>query len=264
MRSAPRDTAAERQEPRADPGAAVMRIVAVSPHLDDAAFSVGGTLAALAAKGHSVTVVTCFTASVAAPAGFALACQTDKGIPAAADYMALRRAEDRAAMAVLGAGPVHLPLVEAPHRGYASAAQLFAGTRPGDDAWRDVAQALAGINADVWLAPQALGGHVDHLQTVQAVRAIEQPTAWWADIPYALRDSAGVPRPDLPAQLSTVTLGRDDLARVRASQQYVTQLGFQFGGPQQAAAALYGRPEPLLADRRAAALLREAEASPDR
>ena len=75
-----------------------MRVMAVSPHLDDAAFSVGGTLAALAAAGHQVTVLTCFTASVPHPAGFALACQLDKGLPADVDYLALRRAEDAAAM----------------------------------------------------------------------------------------------------------------------------------------------------------------------
>ena len=116
-----------------------VRVLAVSPHLDDAAFSVGGTLAALAAAGHEVTVVTCFTASVPDPGGFALACQLDKGLPADVDYLALRRAENAAAMAVLGATPVDLDLPEAPHRGYTSAADLFAGVHPGDDVYRSVA-----------------------------------------------------------------------------------------------------------------------------
>ena len=51
------------------------------------------TLAALADAGHEVTVLTCFTRSVPDPTGFALACQLDKGLPAEADYMALRRAD---------------------------------------------------------------------------------------------------------------------------------------------------------------------------
>ena len=97
-----------------------MKVLAVSPHLDDAAFSVGGTLAALAADGHEVTVVTCFTTTVPDPTGFALACQLDKGLPADLDYMYLRRAENAAAMAVLGATPVALNLPAAPHRGYRS------------------------------------------------------------------------------------------------------------------------------------------------
>ena len=55
-------------------------MLAVSPHLDDAVFSAGGTLAGHALDGDDVTVVTCFTGNVARPQGFALACQLDKGL----------------------------------------------------------------------------------------------------------------------------------------------------------------------------------------
>ena len=93
-------------------------VLAVSPHLDDAAFSAGGTLARLAARGWQVVMATVFTASVPNPRGFALACQTDKGLAPEIDYMALRRNEDRAAAGALGIEePVHLPFREAPHRG---------------------------------------------------------------------------------------------------------------------------------------------------
>ena len=108
------------------------RAVAVSPHLDDAAFSAGGVLAGLAAAGWDVALVTVFTATVPEPTGFALACQTDKGFGPEVDYMALRRDEDHAAAAVLGLGEVvHLPLPEAPHRGYGSPAELFGRVRDG-------------------------------------------------------------------------------------------------------------------------------------
>ena len=56
--------------------------LALSPHLDDAAFSAGGTLVRLAAGGWQVVMATVFTASVADPQGFALACQLDKGLSA--------------------------------------------------------------------------------------------------------------------------------------------------------------------------------------
>ena len=232
-----------------------MRVLAVSPHLDDAAFSAGGTLAALAATGHEVTVVTCFTASVPDPAGFALACQLDKGLPADVDYMALRRAEDAAAMAVLGATPVHLELPEAPHRGYGSAPELFAGVRPDDDVHRDVAAALEPLTADLWLAPQALGGHVDHLQVLRAVAAQDRPALWWRDSPYVLRDPAAVPGPDLPGGLAEVRLPQDLDRRADACAHYVTQLGFQFGGAEGMRRALADLPEVLLADDRARAAL---------
>ncbi|SMO58019.1 N-acetylglucosaminyl deacetylase, LmbE family [Geodermatophilus aquaeductus] len=228
-----------------------MRVVAVSPHLDDAAFSVGGTLAALADAGHEVTVVTCFTRSVPDPAGFALACQLDKGLTADVDYMALRRAEDAAAMAVLGAVSRHLDLPEAPHRGYTSAPDLFAGVHDGDDVWRPVCAALADVPGDLWLAPQALGAHVDHLQVLRAVTALDRPALWWRDSPYVLREPDAVPGPDLPGGLTPVELPQDAARRADACACYATQLGFQFGGPEPMRAALAGLPEVLLADPRA-------------
>lgn len=232
-----------------------VRVLAVSPHLDDAAFSVGGTLAALAATGHQVTVVTCFTASVPDPDGFALACQLDKGLPADVDYLALRRAEDAAAMAVLGATAVHLGLLEAPHRGYTCAADLFAGVHDGDDAWRSLTAALARFDADLWLAPQALGGHVDHLQVLRAVAGLDRPVLWWRDSPYVLRDPAAVPGPGLPDGLTEVRLPQDLDRRADACACYPTQLGFQFGGVEEMRAALTGLPEVLLAGDRARAMV---------
>ena len=225
-----------------------MRVTAVSPHLDDAAFSVGGTLAALADAGHEVTVVTCFTASVPDPTGFALACQLDKGLPADADYMALRRDEDAAAMAVLGATPLHLDLPEAPHRGYTGAPDLFAGVHGGDEVWRDVRAALADVPGDLWLAPQALGWHVDHLQVLRAVAGTGRPVLWWRDSPYVLREPGAVPGPDLPAGLAPLELPQDLGRRADACACYTTQLGFQFGGVERMRAALAGLPEVLLAD----------------
>ena len=232
-----------------------MRVLAVSPHLDDAVFSVGASLARLVDAGHDVTVVTCFTASVVGPTGFALACQTDKGLTPDVDYMALRRAEDRAATAVLGVDPVHLPLREAPHRGYDSAPALFAGVRAGDVAWQDVRAALDAHTADLWLAPQGLGGHVDHLQVVRAVAALDRPTLWWRDAPYALRSPDAAPSPDLPPGLREVALPEDRGRRGDACACYATQLGFQFGGEAGMRSALRDWPEPLLADPAAAAVL---------
>ncbi len=235
-----------------------MRVTAVSPHLDDAAFSVGGTLAALADAGHEVTVVTCFTASVPDPAGFALACQLDKGLPADVDYMALRRDEDAAAMAVLGATPLHLDLPEAPHRGYTSAPDLFAGVHDGDDVWRSARDLLAGVPGDLWLAPQALGSHVDHVQVLRAVAGTGRPVLWWRDSPYVLRQPDAVAGPDLPGGLAPVELPQDLGRRADACACYATQLGFQFGGAGAMRAALAGLTEVLLADDTSRAVLSAA------
>ena len=237
-----------------------MRVLAVSPHLDDAAFSAGATLAALADAGHEVTVLTCFTRSVPDPTGFALACQLDKGLPAEADYMALRRAENDAALAGLGATPVDLDLPEAPHRGYTSAADLFGGVHPDDDVWHEVADRLTGLTADLWLAPQALGAHVDHLQVLRAVAALDRPVLWWRDSPYVLRQPDAGAGDALPRGLAPVRLPQRPDRRADACACYRTQLGFQFGGERPMRTALADLPEVLLAGPAARAVLSAAGA----
>ncbi len=219
--------------------------LALSPHLDDAAFSCGGTLARLARAGWRVVVATVFTASVPDPRGFALACQLDKGLGAEIDYMALRRAEDAAAMRALGAAPVWLPFREAPHRGYDSAPALFAGVRQEDSIVDDLAPALAALfdqhRPALVLAPRAIGGHADHVQLVRAmdrarVVAPVLPVLWWRDFPYAVRDaSPREPFRDRMAALEAldVSLSVDEAeAKRRACRAYASQLGFQFGGPE--------------------------------
>ncbi|MGI9175047.1 MAG: PIG-L deacetylase family protein, partial [Rhodothermales bacterium] len=94
----------------------------LSPHLDDVAFSCGGTLARLAQEGWMTHLATVFTRSIPNPMGFPLACQLDKGLGADVDYMALRRDEDERFAREAGAADVHhFDLPEAPHRGYMSA-----------------------------------------------------------------------------------------------------------------------------------------------
>jgi len=213
----------------------VPRAIAVSPHLDDAAFSCGGTLARLSQAGWAVTVCTVFTRSVPAPTGFALACQTDKGIAAEIDYMALRRAEDRVACAALGATSLWLDFPEAPHRNYGDAAALFGPVRIDDDIHLAIAAALADgplspPTPDLVLAPQAIGGHVDHVQVQRALRRIvptATPVLWWTDYPYASRPHQAVP---FATALPECVISGDADARRAACAAYGSQLGFQFGG----------------------------------
>ena len=215
--------------------------LAISPHLDDAAFSAGGTLARLGAQGWQVVMATVFTASVANPQGFALACQLDKGLAPHVDYMALRRSEDAFATEALGIeAPVHLPFREAPHRGYASAPELFSELRPDDSVGLNLADAferlVADTQPDLILAPQAIGGHVDHVQVVRAFRAAQPPlpVLWWRDFPYTVRDAA--PKQPLrhlfePYPEWTVRLGAEaERRKAEACAAYASQIGFQFGG----------------------------------
>lgn len=219
----------------------------VSPHLDDAAFSCGGTMALLARRGWRVVLATVFTKTVPNPTGFALACQLDKGLPSEADYMALRREEDHQAAKLLGAEALHLDLPEAPHRGYDSAKDLFVGVREDDGVWREVAGRLKALleryAPDALFAPQALGNHADHLQVVRTLGelGVAEGISWWRDAPYAIREPDARPAPLLPDGLAeevAVDVAETLAAKLDACGAYATQIGFQFGGEEPMRCAL--------------------------
>lgn len=212
----------------------------ISPHLDDVAFSCGGTFATLAQAGWQCVLLTVFTRSVPNPIGFALACQTDKGFGPEVDYLALRRQEDATAAQLLGATSMRwLDLPEAPHRGYHSPAALFAELLPADDVAQELALLLAAELAatapQLVFAPQGLGLHVDHRQVMLAVRAAVPPALpvlWYRDTPYIIRHPGALPAPELPSGLAEWALPLTNAAlavKVAASQAYASQIGFQFG-----------------------------------
>lgn len=216
----------------------------ISPHLDDVAFSCGGTFATLAQSGWQCVLLTVFTRSVPNPTGFALACQTDKGLGPEVDYLALRRAEDAAAAQHLGATAVRwLDLPEAPHRGYHSPAALFADPLPTDDIVEDLVPLLAvelvSSNPQLVFVPQGLGLHIDHRQVMQAIQVAVLPAVpilWYRDTPYIIRQPDAQPAPELPAGLVEVAMPLAAVAlktKVAAAQAYASQINFQFGGADQ-------------------------------
>ena len=221
----------------------------LSPHLDDVAFSATRRLGNLAVAGWQCVVLTIFTRSVPNPSGFALACQTDKGINPAADYMQIRRDEDAAYAATLNSGlspkhPIevlHGDLPEAPHRGYGDAPALFGDFRRSDT----IASRIAPLINDVAerflpgavLAPAGYGWHVDHRQVIAAVRsrgAWRVTPRWWfyRDSPYVFKFPDARPAIDP----SAMTLEPPETADwfgttgLAAIERYATQLPFQFGG----------------------------------
>ena len=199
-------------------------------------------MAKMASENWRTILCTVFTKSVINPQGFALACQLDKNLGADVDYMKMRRVEDFRAARVLNVTEVlHLNFAEAPHRGYESAPELFAGLKKADEIWQPVAEYLALLNEihqpQIIFAPQGLGDHCDHGQTIRATRATfaREQINWYRDTPYAIRQPSAMPFGEIPALHDE--FGRDISdcleAKIEACAQYSTQINFQFGGAEQ-------------------------------
>lgn len=161
----------------------LVKLLLVSPHPDDIAWSLGATVRRLPAP-HVLTV---FSETHYAPASPA------HGTDAAS---AVRAAEETAWAALVGATARRRGLPDASLRGYDDDTEM--GAAPAPDIVREVATAvreeIAAIEPDLVLAPLAIGGHVDHEAVRLAVAACagEPEVLWYEDLPYA-HGSAGRP-----------------------------------------------------------------------
>ncbi len=169
------------------------RVVALSPHLDDAVWSIGGALADAVDRGADVTVATVLAGdpSSRGPAG-----HWDKrcGFRSAGKAAEVRQAEDRRACAAIGARAIHLPYWDESYE------------RGGDDG--EIWTALAPVVdvADRVLAPGFPATHRDHawLASLAAARlAATGRLVLYGEEPYAMwrLQRSGVPI-EMPAALS--------------------------------------------------------------
>lgn len=219
-------------------------ILVISPHLDDAAFSVGPLLAEFADRAK-IVVATVFTKSELNPVGFALACQLDKGLSAEADYMAIRRTEDIEWSKRIGAEVVHGAFAEAPHRGYNSAKELFGSALPTDELEYDLTswflELAQTFKPDAIFGPVGIGNHVDHTlvrKFTQTSLENKFPLFFFKDQPYASKLTTF----DMADHFSEVNawrelrvpLSENSLAKAQfAAEAYQTQIPFQFGNVDQ-------------------------------
>lgn len=189
------------------------RIVAISPTPGDAVFSVGGALHKHATTGHEVVLVTVFSGE-----------QDD-------ELAKLRREEDVAAAAHLGlAGPIHLAVGE-----------------PDDDSQRVVRAvltvALEQLEADLLLAPAAVGGQMEALVVDAVLRDLSVQRLRWLDQPYSQQPGVQMPAGERVA----VPLREEDVtAKLDAVGLYFSQLEELFGTPTRMRAQLGGDAEFFL------------------
>lgn len=159
----------------------------VSPHPDDAALSLGGTLARLAGspvRPH-LSLLSVFTRSVYAP-GVAAACRCE------AVVSAVRRREEIAFAAALSAELHLLDLPDTSLRGYDDATErctvLAADARVSGALESRLREIVESLRPTVCWCPLGLGCHVDHVLARDAVLAVAQPgmlRVFYEDLPYA-------------------------------------------------------------------------------
>jgi hypothetical protein len=176
-----------------------LKILILSPHRDDAAFSLSLAIMNWLSAGHSVTILNVFTRSLYAPYSDAdFVHENDRLSYVSAmrlreDELFIERLTEhlpRAAKTNLRM--VDLNLKDAPIRLRCSVENLCdIPVNPEDPAIEKIRKALArhseSGDVEALVPPLALGQHVDHL-TVRAAAlplSITLPTAFYEDLPYA-------------------------------------------------------------------------------
>lgn len=178
----------------------------LSPHLDDAAYSVGGQLAGQVRAGGEAVVLNLFAGRPGQDALSPLArsFHERQGVD---DLVSHRIGLDQEALGRLGARPVYLPFRDCIYRSgigggdawyYADPSQVFGQPHP-DEAHlaEELADAIAlHLPADRQvrvLAPLAVGGHVDHRIVRDAGLLLARqgwPVLFYEDVPYVMREGA--------------------------------------------------------------------------
>ena len=209
----------------------------VSPHPDDAVWSVGGCLARWRHEGCRVTVLTVFDGvpDDCAPAG----AWRHIADPAS------RAEENRRALGILGVHGESVGLPDAALRGrdgtpaYPAPPSLFGPPHPDDGPLvpRIAAAIVARTGPRTALyAPLAAGDHVDHHLVRVAVEALGRPAAWFEDFPYRLaaRHVAGLRPRYEPVELA---------AWIAAARCYASQAAALLQSPDRLIRALRSRAE---------------------
>lgn len=164
---------------RPSPFGAARRVAVVSPHLDDAALSLGATIARATAAGAEVVVVTVLAGDPASsdPAGrWDARC----GFASAADAAVRRRREDAQACELLGARPLWLPFAD----------EQYA---PPDPVAVADALAVAVADAEAVLVPGWPLTHDDHawLTRLASAHLDHERLGFYLEQPYGVNEALG-------------------------------------------------------------------------
>ncbi len=177
-----------------------MLVLAISPHLDDAVLSAGGRLGQLGAEGADVRVYTVFAGIAGPPFSPAARGLHDLWSLGDQDVVRHRRAEDRTALELLGAAPIHGPFLDGVYRRTADGrwlvdekGQLLAQAPDERQLREDVSAAVRDLVRELdpalVLTCAAVGSHIDHVLARDAVLSAvtDRRVECWEDMPYGQR-----------------------------------------------------------------------------
>jgi LmbE family N-acetylglucosaminyl deacetylase len=230
-------------------------LVVLSPHLDDAVLSCGA-LMTYARKRMPVTVATFFTEAAAPPHTFSARCYLRQtGAHDAERLYLARQAEDRGVLDGAQIDWFHAGLPEALFRRrtqprlswlplasrlipelshvYPTYRLHIVGGRvspPDADTLRHVLDAidhLPSVSSTLFLAPTAVGGHVDHVLVRTAAGLSRKRVAYYSDFPYNMRHSADPVFTQRNA-LTQAIWSRDLAAKPALIRAYQTQVDALF------------------------------------
>ncbi len=216
----------------------------LSPHLDDAVLSCGGQIHRATRHGERVLVVTVMAGDPPRTQLSDYAQRLHARWALEREATAARRAEDRAACALLGAEALHLGLPDCiyrsdPHTGaplYTSDPDIFGPVHPVDRTLlAELIPRLAALpSAQEVVVPLTVGHHVDHVLVRKAAEAVWGQRIWYyEDYPYAQEPGALEAALGDPEAWTAriVPLQETDLqARIQAILAYRSQLSTFFTG----------------------------------
>jgi LmbE family N-acetylglucosaminyl deacetylase len=180
-----------------------MRWIYLSPHFDDAVLSCGGLIFDQARAGKTVEIWTIFAGYP--PPGplseFATINHNLWGLTTGEETVSMRKEEDEAAAAIVGADLVHFELPDAIYRRSRAGEYLYTQTvmtspHPAD---RGLPRRIATVlrselrEDDALVCPLTLGGHVDHILVRRGAESLHRPLHYYADIPYLLNNPLTLP-----------------------------------------------------------------------
>ncbi|MEQ8272158.1 MAG: PIG-L family deacetylase [Deltaproteobacteria bacterium] len=223
------------------------RVIALSPHLDDAVLSTAGLLTAL--KGKVSRLVVTIACGNPVPRNNNGSGRHRRGF---ASPLARRR-EDIRAMHDLDCDFVHLGFADCIYRRSPTTGDLiyrrsrtkFALCAPDDSAYVEelflvLRRLVQNMGRVLVLAPMGIGLHVDHAICAQVALQVASPNnlLFYEDVPYVFDHEFGGGEPDDPTRAlerigcrpsARLAVHTDVATKVRLVKHYATQLSLFFG-----------------------------------